>query len=333
MLLLIYCFGFYSKISTNSFFYFSCFPLVTLKYSKESIAAELLSKKNDQLGPYLAGLIEGIIIPPTLRNAKGKRVYPYIKVVFHINDYPLAQHLQQNLGGYFELSNKKTYVVWWVGKTEDLYALCKLINGYFRTPKIEKLHSLILYFNNLNNLEEDKLPILRLDDSPVDSNSWLSGFTDADGNFDLSIYTPKGKKQMRIRLLFRFDLQQISKTYKNSSFFEICSKIASLFKTSVYNRSRIRNNKECLSFVISTTTKESNELVCAYFDRFPLFSSKYLNYKDWREIVYLQQQNKKGKNYPQEYFSKALAIKANFNTKRTNFDWAHLESFYTKKNP
>ena len=52
------------------------------------------------LGSYLAGLVEGdgcIYVPSTLRNSKGKKVYPNIKVVFHINDKPFALLLQQHL--------------------------------------------------------------------------------------------------------------------------------------------------------------------------------------------------------------------------------------------
>lgn len=58
--------------------------------------------------------------------------------------------------------------------------IINLVNGKFRTPKISALHLLIDWVNN-NNLKKTndkniviyKLPI---DNSPLESNSWLAGF-------------------------------------------------------------------------------------------------------------------------------------------------------------
>jgi len=44
------------------------------------------------LGHYLAGLIEGdgsIIVPKTVRNEKGKLLYPVVKITFVEKDAPL----------------------------------------------------------------------------------------------------------------------------------------------------------------------------------------------------------------------------------------------------
>lgn len=42
-----------------------------------------------------------------------------------------------------------------------------------RTPKIEALHRLIIWYNNKYNTQ---IPLLGLDESPIHSNNWLSGF-------------------------------------------------------------------------------------------------------------------------------------------------------------
>lgn len=64
---------------------------------------------NDQLGPYLAGLIEwdgSIIIPK--ENSKNT---PTISIVFHIDDKPLAIHLCERLGyGSLEIIESKKAV-------------------------------------------------------------------------------------------------------------------------------------------------------------------------------------------------------------------------------
>lgn len=50
-----------------------------------------------------------------------------------------------------------------------------------RSPKIEALHRLIDWFNIRN---EEQIPKLGLDISPLKDNAWLSGFIEADGNFN-----------------------------------------------------------------------------------------------------------------------------------------------------
>lgn len=54
------------------------------------------------LGHYLAGLIEGdgsIIVPKTIRNQKGKLLYPVVKITFVEKDAPLAMKIKQSLNG------------------------------------------------------------------------------------------------------------------------------------------------------------------------------------------------------------------------------------------
>ena len=57
-----------------------------------------------------------------------------------------------------------------------------------RTPKIEALHRAIHWINENDN---SSIACLGLDNSPIDSNAWLAGFTDADGNFSITVYDRK----------------------------------------------------------------------------------------------------------------------------------------------
>jgi len=59
-----------------------------------------------------------------------------------------------------------------------------LINGKFRSAKIKYLSIAIDHLNLLYNTNIQKLP---LDTSNLYSNAWLAGFTDADGNFSISL--------------------------------------------------------------------------------------------------------------------------------------------------
>ena len=69
----------------------------------------------------------------------------------------------------------------------------------------------------------------------------------------------------------------------------------------------------------------NHALVIDYFDRFPLYSSKYLAYKDWCLVVE-QTRLRAGKVLTPEEISKVETIKAQFNSKRKSFDFSHLDS-------
>ena len=66
------------------------------------------------LGSYLAGLIEGdgsIIVPKTIRNQKGKLLYPVVKITFVKKDAPLAQKIKEVIkGGQIVYSNNSGYL-------------------------------------------------------------------------------------------------------------------------------------------------------------------------------------------------------------------------------
>jgi len=137
-------------------------------FSKEeafSNLAEKISCENDHenkktlkrdnenaLGSYLAGSIEGdgsIVVPATLRNEKGKLLYPVIKIIFVNKDAPLALKLQLVLGGgTISYSNKLTYLALAIQDVKTIHYIASIINGKMRTPKIEALHRLISWLNN-----------------------------------------------------------------------------------------------------------------------------------------------------------------------------------------
>ncbi len=69
----------------------------------------------------------------------------------------------------------------------------------------------------------------------------------------------------------------------------------------------------------------SHDVVRKYFDSFPLYSSKYLAYKDWCMVQDLY----KG-NLTKENLDKIKMIKNNFNRKRKVFNFSHLDSLHFK---
>lgn len=87
----------------------------------------------NQLGYYLAGLIEGdgsIIVPKTVRNEKGKLLYPVIKITFVSKDFSLANKIMEVLGGgSLSWAQKRTYVNLLIQDTKTLFFLAKLVNA------------------------------------------------------------------------------------------------------------------------------------------------------------------------------------------------------------
>jgi LAGLIDADG endonuclease len=250
-----------------------------------------------QIGPYLAGLIEGngTISVHNLNNTT-KNFSPKIIIVFKKADLPLANYLQNiTKCGQVLIKPERGYVLWQIQDIVSIFTIVSIINGFMRTPKIEALYRTIDWLNNyiINNYNINNLlgpeatNILEnkpLDSSPIDNNAWLSGFTDADGNFSINIQKRTNKNSTRVQLTYRLEINQ---NYHKSdieankeSFFPIISKIGLYLGVTVYSRSRIINDKFYYSFIVVSQNKLSHSKVCDYFNKFSLLSSKFLDYKD-----------------------------------------------------
>jgi hypothetical protein len=116
----------------------------------------------------------------------------------------------------------------------------------------------------------------------------LAGFTDGDGNFSINLINRKKKgiiTTKRIQVFFRIELRQnyhrdTSAIQGGTSYCEILNKIGRYLGVNLYSRSRMQKNKIFNSFMIISHSTRSHINVINYFDRFPLYSSKYLAYKD-----------------------------------------------------
>lgn len=289
-----------------------------------------LNSLRDNLGPYLAGLIEadGSFSIHDI-NSKAKKYSPKIIIVFNLDDKPLAEKLA-SITQVGKIYNRESLgcVLWSIQNSEDVIKIIHIINGYMRTPKIEALHRTIFWFNVNKNMD---IKPLDLDLSPIDSNSWLAGFTDGDGNFSITLTDRKKKgvvTSKRVQAFFRIELNQnypreVSITQGGTSYFEILDKIARYFKVNLYSRSREKKDKIFYSYMVISHSSESHIKVIDYFNRYPLYSSKYLAYKDWKYVVE-QIQLRNGKPLTAENIKEIQKIKDQFNSKRKEFDFSHL---------
>jgi hypothetical protein len=177
------------------------------------------------------------------------------------------------------------------------------------------------------------IKILDLDLSPIDSNSWLAGFTDGDGNFSINLTDRKKKGVIttkRVQAFFRIELRQnyhreASIVQGGISYFEILDKIARYLKVSLYSRSREQKDKIFYAYMVISHSSESHKKTIEYFEKYPLYSSKHLAYKDWKYVVE-QIQLRDGKPLTAENIKEIQRIKDQFNNNRKEFDFSHLDT-------
>ena len=278
------------------------------------------NKNNNNFISYLTGLIEGdgtIIVPKTERSSKGKLNYPSIQIVFHLKDLPLALLIQKNLG-FGSLIRKKginAYILY-INDQKGILKLVNLLNGNMRTPKINSLYKLIDWLNNKKAcINLIKLP---LNTDPLNNDAWLSGLIDSDGHFSVR-NTITGKYS---KIECKFELSQIQKDHLGYSNELFLADIAKFLNISLKN---IRENTSYPQYRLRTASLDSNLKLVNYLNIFPLFGSKYLDYKDWKEVLNLFNPRFK---YSEENIDKVLNLKKEMNDNRTIFIWDHLNKFY-----
>ena len=297
------------------------------KVRKLSTNKEENKKYKIDLGSYIAGLIEGNGHIAVHSN-KGKAYTPKIIILFHKDDKPLAEKISSSLkvGRIIDRSKAGHYLLQILAK-EEVLKVINLINGKMRTPKIEALHRAINYINQVDNLS---IPLLDIDNSPIDSNNWLSGFTDAHGNFSMTIYDRKRNNNVirtSVQTFFRIEVKQNysnihSPININNNYFNIMTKIAEFLTINLYTRTRTVEDKTYYSFMAIAHNSKSHEIIRKYFYRFPLFSSKYLNYLDWCRVQDLHR-----KDLSKDNLESIKLIKNKLNKNRIVFNFSHLDKF------
>uniref|UniRef100_UPI001FA7EF84 hypothetical protein n=1 Tax=Ciborinia camelliae TaxID=647257 RepID=UPI001FA7EF84 len=298
-----------------------------LPYRQVRINSGYTVSANFFMASYLAGLIEGDgHIAVHDKNSSSKKYRPKIIITFNLADKSLADKLSAILKVGKVISKPSAgHVILQILAKDEVLKIINLINGYMRTPKIEALHRAITW---INEKDSSSIPCLGLDLSAIDSNSWLAGFTDADGNFSITVTDVKKKgifKNKRVQTFFRIEVKQnysreVTEA-QGGGYFYILTKITAFFTVNLYTRTRYVEDKVYYSFMAIAHNSRSHEIVRKYFDAFPLYSSKYLAYKDW---CYVQDLLKVPLN--KEGLDKINEIKAQFNSKRKVFDFSHLDS-------
>lgn len=266
---------------------------------------------------YLAGLYEGDGHIWIQKSGLAKRQNPRFCITFGMKNEPLAKKLLELIGsGFIRYKLQDNACVLVVSPVIGLKKIVNLINGELRTPKIHQLYALIDWLNKNHNANIYKLP---LKGSSLSKDSWLSGFIDSDGSFSvLHTKLENGAKKRKIACRLRIE-QRILDPISNESYEPVLTSIANFLNCSllIKNQKSTGNNY----YTLAASSQNSLKVIVDYLEKYPLYSSKFLDYRDWKEVVELILVNK---HYTEEGISKTDSVRNGMNRQRTYFNWDHL---------
>ncbi len=276
---------------------------------------------NNNLASYLAGLFEGDGHIWIQKQSGKKSHNPRFCITFGLKNEALAKKLLAIIGsGFIRYKPKDNACVLIVSPVVGLKKIVNLINGELRTPKIHQLYNLIDWLNKNHSTDIKKLP---LNKDNLENSSWLSGFVDADGSFSVQYTkTEEGAKKRKISCRLRIE-QRILDPITNDSYFDILNQICLFLNCKLLTRTQKSTNNSY--YTLAATSKVSLGIIINYFNKYPLYSSKYLDYKDWEKVAYLMINNQ---HLTEEGINTVELVRSLMNTKRTDFNWDHLNGLY-----
>lgn len=149
-----------------------------------------------------------------------------------------------------------------------------------------------------------------IDTSNILNNSWLSGFINAEGSFNIRVSLMiLGALKNRVAAQFRIE-QSIIDSKSQLTYFGLFSIIATSL---LVNLTFSTHNKSVKYFLINLSSEKSRIIMINYLNKYPLFSSKFLNYESWHSCHNLMI-NKD--HLTAEGINHALPLKSSMNSKK-----------------
>ena len=264
---------------------------------------------------YLTGLFEG-----DGHISIGEKHHPRWCLTTHEKNEPWLLKIKEHLNNYGFIRRKKKEhaLVLTISNNQGLFLIINKLNGNLKTPKINKFGQLINWYNNKYNTKIKCLPI-----NYNLTNAWLSGFIEADGSFFIRCLNPKikNKNKHQRRIEGKFSLYQRMVSNDGMSYKSILTQIA-LFLNCNLLISKKKTGKAY--YYINVTSKQSTKILINYLKKYPLSSSKYLDFKNWEIVVIMIH---KKKHLKEEYIEEIYNLKNQMNNARTNYEWNHLTIF------
>jgi hypothetical protein len=271
------------------------------------------------LNAYLAGLFEGnghILIQKSDIMSR-KRHNPIFCITLRIKDAPLVIKLLSMLEyGDIAYRPKNKTCLLRVSEINGLVKIINLINGELRTPKINQVYLLIDWLNKNHSLNIGKLPIKH---GYLNEDSWLAGFIDTGGSFSIQ-HTKTENGALKNKISCRLRVEQIKlDPISNDSYHSILLDISEFLGCSLLTRKQLATGREY--YTLTASSKKSLSIIISYLSTFPLFSSKFLDYKDWGLAAKLII-----KDLSLESKTSIDLLKNNMNRNRSYFNWDHLNN-------
>ena len=262
--------------------------LENVKRVSDHVPKHLKPLNNEQLGYYLAGLIDG-----DGHFSKAQQLV----IVFSSSDAFLAYYLKAKLGygNVRKVKDRNAYLLI-VSNKEGMLNVINLINGKLRTE-----HRFNQVVNNVlsHTRYADQSMNFTMDYSNNFDNHWLAGFSDADASFQIKIIKRITRNKPEIRLNFQIDQKR--------------ELLLNMIKE--YLGGNIGYRKSQDTYYYGSTSFGSAKRVIEYFDHYHLQSRKHISYLRWRK-VYRLIQNKE--HLTDKGLSKILTIKSLINRHEEN---------------
>jgi hypothetical protein len=259
-----------------------------IKLISDHVPKHLKPLNNEQLGYYLAGLIDG--------DGHFSKALQLV-LVFSSSDAFLAYYLKERLGygNVKKVKDKNAYLLVISNKKGMLHVI-NLINGKLRTEhRFNQVMDNILthYRYNDPNLNFTK------DSSNNFDNHWLAGFSDADASFQIKTIKRITRNKPEIRLNFQIDQKS--------------DLLLIMIKENLGGNIGYRSSQD--TYYYGSTNFGSARKVIQYFDQYHLQSRKHISYLRWRK-VYRLIQNKE--HLTEKGLAKILTIKSLINRHEDN---------------
>lgn len=276
----------------------------------------------NNLKSYLAGLFEGDGHISFQKQKGGSKTHnPRFCITFNMKNEALAKVLLDIIGsGFIRYKSKDNACVLVVSPVVGLKKIVNLINGELKTPKIRQLHDLIDWLNKNHNAQLEKLPFNK---DNIENSSWFSGYVDSDGSFSVQYTkTEQGAKKRKIFCRLRIEQRMLDPVTKDS-YYDILNQICLFLNCNLLTKTQKATNNTY--YTLAASSKVSLDIIINYFNKHPLFSSKYLDYKDWEQVAYLIINNQ---HLTEEGINIVELVRSRMNTKRTEFSWYHLKDLH-----
>jgi hypothetical protein len=196
--------------------------------------------------------------------------YLEFKITQSSNDAQILFYIKKELGfGTVSVQDKQTKTHHFrVRNKEGILKLINIFNGNVYTER--KINQFKLWLKAFNNVYKIDISYIDKINNPTLDNSWLAGFTDAEGCFTVSVLK---RSETYNQVQVRYFLSQKGEL-------ELMTKIAEMFNGKV----NFVKNYDGYNIVVNLSKLHK---VIGYFTKYKLKTKKYIIYFNWLKVYKL----------------------------------------------